>query len=237
MKKLSTLLFFVLFVALSQSSIGQNLKKEITDSEINYLTGVFEEISQKDQQYRSYLQCGTLDDNIIATIDSIMNNVGIEEGFKYQKSLNLSLTEHVKDSLWNLQNQLDLQNHMTIRGVWAAYGYIPKELIEENNHVQVLLLLHPPKDWDVQKFHADYSTFLMTEVEAERMPAKTYAMFYDNILCKILRKPQLYGTNQQYDSAEGKVLPPIIDDLAMANKARKDIGLPTLEEGEYRLAK
>jgi len=66
------------------------------------------------------------------------------------------------------------------------------------------------------------------------MPAKTYASFIDNMLGKILRKPQLYGTNGQFDPETNTVMPPMISDVEESNSARKLIGLPPLKEGEYR---
>ncbi len=228
-------LFFFLSFTMSLTAQEVKLKKEITENEIAYIQGIFENISITDQKYRGYLTHETMDDKIIATIDSMLNNVGVEAGLMYEKSLNLSMKQEVKDSLILLQAQIDLQNHMTLRGIWDTYGYIPKSIIEEKNYVQHLLLLHPPGEWDVRKFQQTYAEMLIEEVEMGRMPAKLFASFYDNMLCKILREPQLYGTNMQFDPEQGKVLPPIINDLAEANEARTAIGMPILEEGEYRL--
>ncbi|MFT4666624.1 MAG: hypothetical protein ACI8YQ_003955 [Polaribacter sp.] len=228
------LLFSILSFTLSAQDI--KLKKETTEREIAYIQGIFENISITDQKYRSFLSYETMDETIITKIDSLIDNVGIEAGLTYSNSLNLSLNQELKDSLILLQDQIDLQNHMILRGVWDTYGFIPKSIIEEKNYVQQLLLVHPPGTWDVRKFQQTYAEMLIEEVKVGRMPAKTYATFYDNMLCKILREPQLYGTNQQFDPEKGEVLPPIIKDLAEANEARAAIGMPLLEDGEYRLA-
>jgi len=228
-------LFLFALLAVSLSAQEVKLKKEISENEITYIQGIFNNISITDQKYRGYLTHETTDDQIIAKIDSLLNNVGVEEGLMYAKSLNLSLSQEVKDSLIVLQNQIDLQNHMIIRGIWDTYGFIPKSIIEEKNYVQHLLLLHPPGEWDVRKFQQEYATMLIEEVKVGRMPAKSYASFYDNMLAKILREPQLYGTNEQFDPEQGIILPPIIKDLEEANEARVAIGLPELKEGEYRL--
>ncbi len=233
--KLFSLFFFVSFT-LSLTAQEVKLKKEVTESEIAYIQGIFENISITDQQYRASLMYGTTDEEVLSTIDSMLNNVGMEEGLAYWKSLGLSLTQDLKDSLHFLQDQLDLRNHMVLRGIWDTYGFIPKSIVEEKNFVQHLLLLHPPGIWDVREFQQTYATMLIKEVEAGRMPAKSYASFYDNMLCKILREPQLYGTNEQFDPEKGVVLPPIINDLAEANEARAAIGMPLLEDGQYRLA-
>ncbi len=235
LKLISCLFFSLSFLSLSAQEI--KLKKETTENELAYIQGVFENISISDQKYRSYLTYETMDDKIIAKIDSLLNHVGIKEGMNYAKSLDLSLSKGTKDSLIQLQNQIDLQNHMILRGIWETYGFIPKNIIKEKSYVQTLLLLHPPGEWDVRDFQKNYSGFLLEEVKLGRMPAKSYASFYDNMLCKILDEPQLYGTNQQFDSKSGKILPPIITSLSTANEAREAIGMPVLKEGEYRIAK
>jgi len=237
MKKHIRLLALFGFFCLGLNSLySQDMKKPVNEDEIAYLRKAFATIEEADQRYRSYLTYQTLDDGIIARIDSLMEADGVGPGWVYAKSLKLSLPESTKDSLHALQHQLDFQNHLMIRGVWEIYGFIPEEIVPEKNYVQLLLLVHPQKDWEIPKYHAEYSQLLRAEVDAGRMPARTYATFYDNILGKIMRKPQLYGTNEQFDAASGQVLPPEIGSLETANAARKELGLPELKEGEYRLA-
>ncbi len=61
-----------------------------------------------------------------------------------------------------------------------------------------------------------------------------------SILCwendEILRRPQLYGTNQVFNRETGVIEPPIVQSLESANQARREIGMPELQDGEYRLA-
>ena len=230
----------ILFAVLATGSLpshtfAQSDKFPISPEEVIYLRQAFATIDESDQRYRSYLTYNTLDDRVIERIDSVMNSEGIEAGLAYSKSLNLSMTIQEHDSVQSLQHQLDFQNQLMIRGIWEIYGFIPKEIVEEKNYVQLLLMLHPCKDWDIPSFHRSYAALLREEVRAGRMPAETYATFFDNILCKIMRKPQLYGTNQQFDRNLGKVLPPEISDLSKTNAARAELGLPVLKEGEYRL--
>jgi len=229
--------FLVILLCLTSNLLAQSTtaKKEISDSEKQLIQKMFEEISISDQLYRNKLSNGTLDEKIIAQIDSVFDNEGIEAGVVYEKSLNLSLPKAVQDSLWQLQAELDFQNHLTLRGLFEIYGFISEEVVKEKQYMQLILLVHPPKDWDVRTYLKEYTTIFISEVKAGRMPAKTYATFYDNMKGKILKEPQLYGTNQIFDSKTKKVLPPIIEDLAKSNEARKEIGMPVLKEGEYRL--
>jgi len=192
---------------------------------------------EDDQHYRTFLHYETMDEQIIAELDSVFNEVGIEAGFAYEQSLELSLPAVLKDSLWELQAQLDWQNHLILRGIIDVYGFVPKSIVTENNSVQQVLLFHPPKDWEPEAFLDHYSKLLLPEVQANRMPAKSYALFYDNILCKILKKTQLYGTNQRFDPSSRTILPPEIADLRASNEARVSIGLEPLKDGEYTVLK
>ena len=229
-------IIFLMFFTIGLFAQNNTSKKTIGDSEKAMIQKAFNEISISDQLYRGPLAKGTLDEKILNQIDSVFNNEGIKAGMVYEKSLNLSLPKEVEDSLWQLQAAIDFRNHLTLRGLFDTYGFISKDIIEENQYVQILLLMHPPKDWDIRTYLKEYSELLIVEVNANRMPPKTYATFYDNMKAKILREPQLYGTNQQFDPKTNTILPPIIENLAKSNKARKKIGLPILKEGEYRLA-
>lgn len=237
MRNLLIIVFLISFQFSAIKLIAQSSvpKKEISESEKSMIQEMFKQMSISDQLYRKKLSAGTLDEKILEQIDSVLNNVGMAEGLTYQKSLNLSLDETVNDSLWELQAALDFQNHLALRGLFETYGFISKEIVEEKQFVQILLLMHPPKDWDVPNYLENYSEILLKEVHSKRMPAKTYAMFVDNMKAKILREPQLYGTNQQFDPKTSTILPPIIENLNKSNKARIAIGLPILEAGEYRL--
>jgi len=176
-----------------------------------------------------------MDDEIIEKIKAVMDSSGIEQGLKYSRSLNLSLSKEVEDSLNNLQHEIDFTNHLKLRGIFNTYGFLPKDLLVECHWAQLVLLMHPPVDCDVRIYLRDYSKLLLEEVKSGRMPVKTYAMFYDNMKAKILREPQLYGTNKRFDKKTNSIQPPIIESLAKSNKARKAIGLPALKEGEYEL--
>ncbi len=235
MKKTHLFLALIICFSFSTSAIGQKSKNPISQNEIEFISSAFETMLEADQRYRGYLTYETMDDQLIDRIDSLMEADGIAVGLSYAKTLDLKLPEATKDSLWELQHQIDFQNHLMMRGIWEIYGYIPEEVVKENNYVQMMLLVHPQKDWDIPTYHQQYAEMLRQEVEVGRMPPKSYATFFDNILCKIMRKPQLYGTNMQFSREEGKTLPPSIENLKKSNAARIDLGLPPLKEGEYRL--
>lgn len=233
----SILLPLIIVCGLASPLFAQEVPfKEISEKEAAMLVEIFNEIQVRDQKYRDYIASGTMDDRIIAQLDSVGDKHGVEAYFKYRKSLNLSFEKEVRDSLWVLQHQLDLANHLQYRGILRTYGFIPKEVLGEIHYMQILLLMHPPASWDIQEYLDSYVTLLLPEVEAGRMPAKVYAQFYDNINVKILKKMQLYGAIERFDRKSNSIQPPIIESLSKSNQARKAIGLAPLKEGEYVLA-
>ncbi|MEM1220022.1 MAG: hypothetical protein AAGH79_13970 [Bacteroidota bacterium] len=204
-------------------------ERVLSDDEQVWLYDMLSQIAERDQQCRSYLQWETLDEGILANIDSIFDNQGVEAGIIYHQSLALKLSEAVEDSLWQVQHQLDLENHLLLRGIWQQYGYLPESVTKDLDYVQILTLLHPPKDWSVEVYLEEYKALFLPEVKAQRMPPMRYANFVDNIRGKILGWPQLYGTNQIFDKKTGTVKDPVLEDLAASNAARAEIGLPPLE--------
>jgi len=211
-----------------------NLKKDITKNELLFIKETIKQIKIKDQQFRKLISAETLDTHIINKTSLMYDSLGIEAGYNYEKNLNLKLEENVKDSLWEKQHLLDFQNHITIRGLIETYGYLSEDILGKDDYIQFLVLLHPPKDWDVELYQNEYSVFLKAEVKSGRMKPMFFAQFYDNMNCKILKKPQLYGTNKVFDINSRSTLPPIINDIAKTNQARIDIGLNPLKEGEFR---
>ena len=234
--KVSFFLVVLVFIfCVASNGQSYNLKKIVTPTEVDCLVKTIDHLHESSQRYRKYLSAQTLDDQIIEQMDSVYETAGIEVWFKYKKSLHLALPKEVEDSLWQLQHQVDLENLLTLRGIIETYGYLPESLIGDNEYVQLILLMHPPMSWDPRVFFDDYSRLLFPEVKAGRMSPKDYAQFYDDIKVKILREKQLYGTVQEFDPHSNTVLPATIEDIAISNKAREEIGLPLLKEGEYRL--
>ena len=235
MSKYILLFTLICLISINASAQNYNLKKTVTADEVKFLKQTIRQIAKTDQQYRRYLSLRTLDKKVIDKLDSVEKHQGAEAAIRYRFSLKTRLSKATKDSLWRLQHATDFHNHQTMKGIFITYGYLPKALLGKDEFVQLLLLVHPPKDWNIRQYLTEYSQMLLKEVKSGRMPAKTYATFYDNIKGKILRECQLYGTNQQYDPKTKKILPPQIENLAKSNAARKAIGLPTLKKGEYRL--
>lgn len=225
-------LLFLSFFWTANSLIAQPLSEE--DKAL--LQEKIETIAASDQRYRTPLSVGTLNDSILQVDKEKSKTLSIQEYMAFRQTLDLKLPKEVRDSLWQLQRALDRQNLEAFKEIVAQYGYPSKERLGTKSDRLFTLLLHPPYDKEeIPGFMEEMSAFLLPEVEAGRMPAKLYALFYDNMLGKILRKPQLYGTNQQFDPQTNTVLPPGIIDIEETNRARVSIGLPVLEEGAYRI--
>lgn len=216
-------------------SAQNNLKCPVSPEEIESLKYSIQHIKKQDQLYRNYIGSQTMDEDIIASIDAMYDSLGMEAMFAYQKSLNLKLDPGIEDSLWQLQHQIDLQNHLMLRGIIETYGYLPEEIFGKDAVIQFIVLMHPPKDWDTEIYLKEYTDLLLPEVKAGRMTAKIFAQFYDDIKCKILKQPQLYGTIKKFNRSTGTASPPLIQNLEASNQARLAIGLPPLKENEYQV--
>jgi hypothetical protein len=206
---------------------------ELSETDKRILTTRIDQIMVKDQQFRSYLSFGTIDEAKIAKIQKL-DAKGQLAAMAASKD---ELSDEVKKVMVELQRRNDRDNLIEFREIVKQYGYPSAERMGVKSDRLFAVLLHPHVDLaDVEAHAKEMEEFLKPEVIAGRMKAKLYAAFVDNMLGKILRKPQLYGTNQQYDPVAKKVLPPVIEDLQRANDARREIGMPELKDGEYRLA-
>ncbi|MEM7200031.1 MAG: hypothetical protein AAF628_07185 [Planctomycetota bacterium] len=206
---------------------------ELTEHQREMLRLRIELIMEKDQQFRSMLSYGTTDLDEIARIDAL----SMEQMMAAMADDTRQLDPAIRDLLVQLQQRNDTENQEAFEAIVREFGYPSAERLDMKSVGLFAVLLHPPVELDEIESHlARMSDLLLPEVRAGRMEARLYATFVDNMLAKILRRPQLYGTNQQFDPATNQVLPPRIEDLQKANDARRAIGMPELQAGEYRLA-
>lgn len=208
-------------------------KAELTEDEKKELRTRIDRIIEKDQQFRSYLSFCTTDDEEIARVKKLDAKGQLAEMSKNTGNL----SEEVRQLLVQLQLKNDRQNWAEFVSIVKEFGYpSPKRIGVETDRIY-LLLLHPPVGKEeIEKHVAECEAMMKPEVAAGRFEPRQYASFVDNMRGKILRKPQLYGTNQMFDPATKRILPPQIVDLDLANKLRREIGMEELKPGEYRLA-
>jgi len=239
MKKLSfNLMREVLILLVTLITIQLDAQKiELTEEGKAALIKEIATIEEKDQRYRNYISIGTLNDSLIQVIEEKSKDMEISEYMTYRSSLKLKLPKIVQDSLWKLQHQLDEENYHAFVHLVKKYGYPSKERLGVKDVNIVVVLFHPPAHLDIPEYLETMTNLLLPEVEAGRMKPKLFALFYDNIKAKILKEPQLYGTNTPFSMKTMKPGLPPITDIKKTNEAREAIGLPALKEGEYEIAK
>ena len=236
----TTIILSVAFAALMNCADAQEpspngepkeIPFELSDTDKQIIKMRIKLVLEKDQQFRSYMSFGTTDESKIARLKKL----GMKEQMQAMAEKS-QLSPEVLALLRQLQKKNDTQNHQEFCRIVRQYGYPSSKRLGTKSDRLFVLLLHPPVELENIETHIqEMSKLLLPEVKSGRMPAKLFATFIDNMHGKILRKPQVYGTNQQFDRATGKVLPPQIEDLKKTNAARVAIGLPELKAGEYRL--
>lgn len=223
----------LLSVTVNAQQIPNKTSFELSEIDKRLLNDRIARILEKDQQFRSYLSYHTTDDEKIAELNKL-DAKGMMEAMTQNKG---ALSAETTELLKKLQLKNDKENLKEFLAIIEEYGYPSAERLGVKADKLFVLLLHPPVEKGQVESHTKMlCEKLLPEVKAGRMKPKLYAMFVDNMRGKILRLPQIYGTNQQYDRATGKILPPKIEDLDKANRARQEIGMPELKDGEYRLA-
>jgi len=244
MKSFLSMLTIVACSLVSTAVLAQELTSKSTDSvdkksfelsefDKRLLKDRISRIHEKDQQFRSYLSFHTTDEQKITELEKL-DVAGQLAAMTQNKN---ALPDEVNTLLQNLQRKNDKENMGEFLSIVKEYGYPSKERLGVESDLLFVLLLHPPVELEEVEAHTkSLCELLLPEVKAGRMKARLYASFVDNMSGKILRLPQVYGTNQQFDRASGKILPPQIENLEKANKARREIGMPELKDGEYRLA-
>ena len=220
----------------AQESSGKRVanapEKGLSNIERAVLSSQISQMMERDQQFRAYMTYETLDD---AEIEKLS---GLEIGalMEAMKANRGKLSPAEKQLLNQLQAKNDRKNHEQLVAIIKKHGYpSPKRLGTEVEDV-FPLLLHPHVEFaEIETYLQEMMTLLRPEVAAGRMEAMQYAIFVDNILGKILRRPQKYGTNQVFDTNTQSIGPPRIANLEETNRARREIGLPALKKGEYQL--
>ncbi len=216
----------------SETTSTSAIKTDLTDHDKQLLKLRLQHLFEKDQQFRSYSSYGTTDDSEIQRLKKL----SLREQFAAMAKNRKKLSFEIKQLLQKLQRKNDRENLNEFIALVKKYGYPSPERVGTDFDRCLVLLLHPPVAKDqIENHTAKMCQLLKPEVLAGRMKPRSYAMFVDNMRGKILRKPQLYGTNKSFNPKTGKIEPPLIRDIAETNQARREIGLPILEDGEYRI--
>ena len=215
-----------------QITFGQ---QSFSQQEIMFLKKEIERIGEKDQRYRSVITLGTFDPHTIGLGKAMRDTASIGNYIAFLKTVNKDITEKQKDSLWNLQHQLDFENFQSFKAIVNEYGYPSNERLKLDADGLYAILLHPPVELDVKEYQTEMMKLLIPEVKLGNMAPESLAAFYDNMQTKILNLPQLYGTVKSFDMQTMKPGKPKISDVVKSNRARREIGMEPLQEDEYVL--
>ena len=233
-----TLVFITSMLTGWQKPVDQevvnDIPSQLTEQEKEQILIILDQIADRDQQFRHYLSFGTTDERKIEELKKL----DVKEQLKAMSKAKSELSPEVRQLLIDLQRRNDQKNHEALFRLVDRFGYPSAKRLGVESDRLFSVLLHPHVNSDEIPLHTKrVCEKLLPEVKAGRMPAKNYAVFVDNMRGKIQKQPQLYGTNQVFDRKSGKILPPLIEDIGTTNRARREIGLPELSEGEFRLVK
>lgn len=227
MKKIVLILVPLIFLFSCWEKNNDVKKKELTESVKAELKAELVKMKETDQLNRSYVSFGTFNQMLIDSIKELSTQGYIS----FMQTHKSELSKEQEDSLWNIQNKIDLKNTNRLYEITKEYGWLNQTKLDSVID-PILFLLHTPKE-TIEKMQ----TLLLEEVQAKRMEPLKYAMYVDNMRKKAYGKHQIYGTGDEFDPKTNSIAPPFIENIDSTNIERKKIGLPELKEGEYRTEK
>ena len=201
---------------------SQETPPKLSKHEKDSLHNEIETMLANDQKYRWMIMYGELDGQKLEAFKKM------DEAAKWQRMTDvqkdkIGISKTQKDSLWQLQSQIDSVNFLKLSGIITKYGF-PHKYVEEYKATSILLHADP------QLMTDNFFRMLIAEVKFGNLSPIGYAGVYDRV--QLDRKlPELYYVSNYYDSTTGtsKPKPPL--DLDKTNKAREEIGL-----GKYKAA-
>jgi len=242
MNRIKLLLLFLTIVVYCSCNNSTDKTKTVTSKQIQLseatqqkLITEINSIAELDQKYRSIISLGSMNPELIKKDKELRKTATLEEYMAFAQTVEKDLSKVQKDSLWKLQHELDFQNYEDFKELIHKYGYPSKERLGTDEDKLFQVLLHPPIEITPRVFLEEMQNLLLPEVKESRMAAESFALFVDNIKAKILKEPQLYGTNKSFNPATMSMGLPEIKNIEETNQARQDIGLKILKEGEYKL--
>jgi len=234
MKKQTVIVILLLIVVLACKSTQQQIKIDLTEVQKKEIISQLDEMGELDQKYRLIMGAGSLDKSLIDEYTKLMKAGDIKAVMTYMAK-GYKIEKQQLDSLWQLQHTIDFDNYKKLKSIIQKYGYPSDKRLGIDKDMLAPLLVHPPIEIKPEIYLEEMRTLLLVEVKTKRMDAEDYAKFYDNIMHKILRKPQLYGMNGSFNPVTQSIDLPEIGNLEKTNKARAEIGLSALKEGEYKI--
>jgi len=200
--------------------------KPPTKKQLVALQAALVEMDRTDQLHRTAVSWGTTDPKELARLEALDDAAHLEEAKRRWRE-GVRLPKEVERQLMARQRVLDQANFEQLIRWVKAYGYPDPERLGIEAPSPVAVLIHADNEW-----FAPVKQLLREEARQGRMNAKEFAAVSDR-KAQHAGQRQLYGTCRRFDPKTNQVLPPEIEDIEQSNRARKEIGLPPLEE--YRI--
>jgi len=162
--------------------------------------------------------------NYSVIINQLERMVKNDQQIQFAHLLNETLT--VRDSLFNLQNQIFKANTDSLKVLFNKYGFLGFDKVGKKGSKNFWLLVQHA-DHDIS-FQEEVLKSMKVEVEKENTDNSNFAYLTDRVL-KNRGEKQLYGTQLKYLEGFWIIPQPMIDSLNV-NERRKEIGLPTIED-------
>lgn len=190
------------------------------------------QMNAADQRARYMSLAGTFSPCVADSLQRVLQGFPIEESIAVRQRIRAEAaartTPQERALLVRMMRATDAANLARLREIIDAHGW-PSDERTGADVSPVVFLLHAPHAMDEMR------ATLLAEVQAGRLPGRELAMALDKSR-KVRGELQLYGTGDEYDAATQALAPPRVADLGVTNAARRELGLPPLGEGEYRLA-
>lgn len=221
MKVTKLILLCVCLLFCHFESIAQHVARvKPTKVQKDSLKNELNSIIASDQQYRIMIAFGEMEETKLAEMQQMEINSKMKR-MSDARSNKVGIPQFQKDSLWNLQNEIDSINFRKLSGIIYRFGF-PNGYIDP---IEVsTILLHTGA-----LLTDDFFQMLMQEVKNRNLPGLEYATIYDRT--QLERKlPELYYVIDHYDSVTKTFTFRKPLDFEATNKARKEIGLKKIRE-------
>ena len=224
------LLLVTLLLLIAASAASQPLPRDVLSDSVRQVLQIqLREMALTDQRVRYMSKFGTFSPCSADSLRLLLQDLPIEENIARSRALqaeaNARITPAEKAVLLEMEHEADDRILRRLREIMATYGWPSDERTGADASPEVFLLHAPHK---MNEMRAD----LLNEVRAGRLDPKHFAMAMDKARI-VGGDRQLYGSGDEYDPQTQSMQPPRIDSIEATNAARREIGLPPLED--YRL--
>ncbi len=170
-----------------------------------------------------------VDKQLTESISNLIDSLYIVDQ-KIQSDLTQSAKKGEDDKMKELffEQKKIFERHIPIlKDIFNKIGYPTIELVgKENSSKYFTLVQHSDSDTNFQE---DMLKEITREVKKGNVSGKNFAFLTDRVQLA-LEKPQIYGTQLNYNTNIGQAYPKNLLDSINVNKRRNEVGLESIEE-------